>query len=194
VNPEGASPSSQSLLLHGCLARLRAGDRAARDELFHHLSGRLERLTRKLLRGFPGVQRWANTDDVALEEVHPNTVRDFLALGAKQIRRELLDLVRHYYGPLGLGANHASCNGSAPPEPRDAAPEPAALLAWCEFHERIQGLPSDERELVDLLYYQGLPQAEAAALLNVTVRTVQRRWNAVLLKMHEQLRDQWPGE
>ena len=100
-------------------------------------------------------------------------------------------------GPLGLGAHHASRpehGSAAPPEPADAAHEPAALLAWCEFHERIQALPADERELVDLLYYQGLPQAEAAAVLNVAVRTVQRRWQAVLLKLHDQLKDQWPGD
>jgi RNA polymerase sigma-70 factor (ECF subfamily) len=203
---EGADPSSQSLQLHGCLDRLRAGDRAARDELFRHLSGRLERLTRKLLKGFPGVRRWAGTDDVlqnaalrllrALEEVRPGSVREFLALGAQQIRRELIDMARHYYGPLGLGANHASRpdGSSAPPEPADASHEPAALLSWCEFHQRIQALPPGERELVDLLYYQGLPQAEAAAVLQVAVRTVQRRWQAVLLKLHELLKDQWPGD
>jgi RNA polymerase sigma-70 factor (ECF subfamily) len=203
---EGPDPSSQSLQLHGCLDRMKAGDRAARDELFHHLGGRLERLTRKMLRGFPGVRRWAGTDDVlqnaalrllrALEEVHPRSVREFLALGAQQIRRELIDLARHYYGPHGLGANYSSRPGdssAAPPEPADASPEPSALLSWCEFHERIQALPPEERELVGLLYYQGLTQAEAAAVLQVTVRTVQRRWQAVLLKLHDQLKDQWPG-
>src|SRR4051794_35267596 len=81
---------------------MRAGDRVARDELFHHVSKQLERLTRKMLKSYPGVQRWEQTDDVlqnallrlwrALGEVRPASTRDFFALAATQIRRELLDL------------------------------------------------------------------------------------------------------
>jgi hypothetical protein len=54
-----------------------------------------------MLRGFPAVQRWADTRDVlqasllrllhALEEVRPSSSRDFFGLAAEQIRRELLD-------------------------------------------------------------------------------------------------------
>jgi DNA-directed RNA polymerase specialized sigma24 family protein len=36
-------------------------------------------------------------------------------------------------------------------------------------------LPDDEHEVVELLFYQELPQEEAARLLDVSVRTVQRR-------------------
>src|SRR5438093_6684777 len=91
--------------------RLRAGDRAASDELLRTVCGRLERLARKMLQRFPNVHRWADTGDVlqnslmrllrALEEVRPGSVRDFFGLAAEQMRRELLDLARHYYGPQG---------------------------------------------------------------------------------------------
>ena len=50
ISPPGAE-------LQGCLDRLRAGDSSARDELLRRAGGRLERLTRKMLRGFPGVRR-----------------------------------------------------------------------------------------------------------------------------------------
>jgi RNA polymerase sigma-70 factor (ECF subfamily) len=196
---------SQTLLLCDCLERLRDGDRSARDELFRQLSGRLERLTRKMLKGFPGVRRWTQTDDVlqnaalrllrALEVVRPTSIRAFITLSAQQVRRELIDLARHYYGPHGLGAHHQS-RGAANEEeaaPPDLSHEPGSLLTWCEFHEQIQRLPDEERELVDLLFYQELPQTEAAALLEISVRTLQRRWQAVLLKLHGLLRDQWPG-
>jgi RNA polymerase sigma-70 factor (ECF subfamily) len=190
------------------LARMQAGDATARNELFRHMAGRLERLTRKMLHRFPGVRRWAATDDVlqnallrllrTLEAVHPTTPRDFLGLAAEQIRRELIDLARHYYGPQGLGANHASCGeteGSLDPVLAQPAPseEPSILSAWCEFHERVRCLPGDEREVVDLLFYQDLTQAEAAELLQVTVRTVQRRWQSALLQLHALLKDHWPG-
>jgi DNA-directed RNA polymerase specialized sigma24 family protein len=36
-----------------------------------------------------------------------------------------------------------------------------------------------------LLFYQGLSQAEAAALLGVSVRTIQRRWHEALQKLHD---------
>src|SRR5262245_53991081 len=116
-----AYASASTTLLQGYLERMGTGDVAARDELFRQVGGRLERLTRKMLKGFPGVQRWAQTDDVlqnalvrllrALQDVHPVTVREFFALTAEQVRRELLDLARHYYGPQGRGAHHATGAG-----------------------------------------------------------------------------------
>jgi RNA polymerase sigma factor (sigma-70 family) len=192
--------------LQPMLLRLQAGDDSARNELFRYSAGRLERLTRKMLQNFPTVHRWAETDDVlqgalirllrSLETVHPTTARDFLGLAAEQIRRELIDLARHYYGPQGLGANHASHFGASrdplAAQP-DTAQEPAALQAWCEFHEQVRGLPVEEREIVDLLFYQELTQIEAAKLLQVTVRTVQRRWQSAMLKLHRILKPHWPG-
>src|SRR5262245_38143403 len=110
-----------SVVVAGCLERLRSGDAKARNELFAQACGRLERLTRAMLRDYPGVQRWEETGDVyqnamvrlcrALADVVPPTPRDFYRLAAVQIRRELIDLARHYYGPQGAGAHHASQPG-----------------------------------------------------------------------------------
>jgi RNA polymerase sigma-70 factor (ECF subfamily) len=160
-----------------------------------------------MLKGHPAVRRWTQTDDVlqgallrllrAVQAVQPSTARDFFALAALQIRRELLDLARHYYGPQGLGANHAS-HGPDEAEPQsphdrpDVSGEPSRLAEWCEFHQQIDALPEDEREVVGLLFYQGLTQAEAAELLGVTVRTVQRRWHAALVSLHDALKGHWP--
>jgi RNA polymerase sigma-70 factor (ECF subfamily) len=123
-------------------------------------------------------------------------MRNFFALAAQQIRRELIDLARHYYGPLGHGTKHASrpgTEGTQIADRPDSTFEPSDLAEWCEFHEQIDHLPEEEREVIDLLFYQGLTQADAAALLNVTVRTVQRRWHAALLKVHMLLHGQQPG-
>jgi RNA polymerase sigma-70 factor (ECF subfamily) len=197
-----------SIQLDLFLARMQAGDKAARDDLFRHVTSRLERLTRKMLHHFPGVHRWDGTDDVlqsalirllrALEDVRPTTLREFLGLAAEQVRRELIDLARHYYGPQGLGANHTSRGGThGLCDPLLAQPasvdEPSTLAAWCEFHEQVRHLPADEREVVDLLFYQELTQDNAAELLQVTKRTVQRRWQSALLKLHAILEDHWPG-
>jgi RNA polymerase sigma-70 factor (ECF subfamily) len=193
--------------LQTCLDRLQAGDLTAQDALLRHAYERLKRLTRKMLKGFPGVKRWAETDDVlqnalirllrALQAVKPADAREFFALSTEQIRRELLDMARHYFGPQGLGTKHAT-NADGHPHERpaydrpDQSHEPASLAMWCEFHEQVNELPHDEREVVGLLYYQELTQAEAAAILQVTVRTVQRRWQAALLKLHQILKGQWP--
>src|SRR5690349_10324078 len=104
--------------LQAWLDRMQAGDPAARSALLEHACERLQRLARKMLKGFAGVQRWEQTDDVlqnalvrlwtSLQHVRPRSVREFYGLATLQIRRELLDLARHYYGPEGLGAQHAS--------------------------------------------------------------------------------------
>jgi len=190
--------------LEGWLTRMRAGDQTAPDELVRHVCGQLERLTRHMLRDFPGVHRWTETDDVlqsallrllrALREARPNGTREFFALAAEQIRRELLDLARHYFGPLGQAARHQSADGQALHEHADESREPSRLAEWCEFHQHIAELPEAEREVVDLIFYHGMTQSEAAAVLDVAVRTVQRRWQSALLRLHPILNGGWPGE
>jgi RNA polymerase sigma-70 factor (ECF subfamily) len=201
------SASRSAVRLQDCLERLQTGDETARDELLQHTHERLQRLTRKMLKGFPRVRRWAETDDVlqnalvrllrALHAVPLASVRDFFNLSTELIRRELLDLARHYYGPQGIGAKHATRGASSRASPlddkADSSPQASTLTAWCEFHQQVSELPEDEREVVGLLYYQGLTQAEAARHLHVTVRTVQRRWQSALLKLHRILKGAWPG-
>jgi RNA polymerase sigma-70 factor (ECF subfamily) len=180
------------------LVRMNAGDAAARDELFRHVARRLEALARRMLGRFPGVQRWAQTDDVlsgammrllrALEAVPPTTPREFFGLAGVQVRRELLDLARHFHRP---GALHASQAGEV--DDADHTHDPADLAQWCELHEQVRLLPDDERAVVDLVYYQGLSQPEAATLLGVGLRTVQRRWQSALLRLNDKLGGSWPG-
>jgi RNA polymerase sigma factor (sigma-70 family) len=188
------APSFRTSHLLRLLDRIRAGDRAAADELFRHLGDRLERLARKMLRGFPAVQCWEEVDDVlqnaalrllrALREVRPASTTKFFGLAAKQIRRELLDLKRHYRHWISAAPGHESA---------DPAPGLDELEEWCEFHRQIEGLPEDERAVVDLHFYQGLTKAEAAELLGVDVRTVQRRWNAALQRLCSLRRGEGPG-
>jgi RNA polymerase sigma-70 factor (ECF subfamily) len=193
--------SGQTTQLQGLLERLAAGEPKASDELITRTCERLRKLTRQMLRGYPGVKRWAETDDVlqsalmrllrSLKDVQPGTPKQFFALATLQIRRELIDLARHYFGPQGAFANHASNarqDGAPLPEPPARDQEPSQLAERCELHRLIDELPADESEVVGLLYYHGMTQVEAAALLGVNVRTVQRRWHASLLKLHQVLK------
>jgi hypothetical protein len=54
------------------------------------------------------------------------------------------------------------------------------------------GSPMEEREVFDLLWYHALTQAEAAELLQVTDRTVKRRWRSARLRLHRALRRESP--
>jgi RNA polymerase sigma-70 factor (ECF subfamily) len=178
------------------------GDRAARDRLIHHACDRLLVLTRRMLRFHPGVTRWEQTDDVfqnamvrlhrALDTAEIVDVRHFFNLATLQIRRELIDLGRKHFGPLGIGRNHhtdrtpAEAGGHA----LDAVGvEPLDLDEWTAFHEAVAALPAEEREVVDLLFYDGLPHEEAASLLGCSVRTLRRRWQDARVRLHERLTD-----
>src|SRR4051794_28185915 len=97
-----ADPAPQTTRLVEWVARMRAGDPAARDELVRGFHGRLELLARKMLHRYPKVGRWADADDLlqnalvrllrALESVQPDSTRAFFGLAAEQMRRELLDM------------------------------------------------------------------------------------------------------
>jgi RNA polymerase sigma-70 factor (ECF subfamily) len=80
-------------------------------------------------------------------------------------------------------------SGAAAPDSPDAAEDPEELEKWCAFHEAVERLPAEEREVVSLIYYHGWTQAEAAEHLCVSKRSVQRHWSAAMLKLHELLKD-----
>src|SRR5262249_7104700 len=153
-------------------------DLSAREELLGAFSAQLEALARRTLRRFPAVARWEQTGDVlqnallrlmrALPEVMPASLPRFFGLAAEVMRRELLDLARHYRGPLGLGAHHANWSpegaGEPAPEPAEPSEDAEDLDRWVTFHEEVARLPPVEREAVDLLFYHGRTQQEAAEL------------------------------
>jgi RNA polymerase sigma-70 factor (ECF subfamily) len=174
--------------LQQCLDRLAAGDAAAREELLVRACDRLGRLARKMLRADPRVGRWEETDDVrqnallrlyqALAQVRPPTPRDFFRLAALHIRRELIDLARHHFGPAGAGRHHESIEPGPAADVAARSDDPQRLADWSEFHAAIEKLPEEEREVFDLLWYHELSQTEAAALLGTSERTLQRRWRS----------------
>jgi RNA polymerase sigma-70 factor (ECF subfamily) len=212
--PENTLPitDDQAAEIQRWLDRLGEGDSRARVALLRCASDHLERLTRKMLRSWERVHRWEQTPDVmqnallrlyrALSETRPASVVDFLRLGAMSIRRELQDLAKHYYGPCGTGANHATPNwqaynihGDAPATWDLGAMEedPVELAAWTEFHAAVAGLPDEELAVFDLLWYQELSQAQAAQLLGISERTLKRRWAAARLHLCRILGTTLPG-
>jgi RNA polymerase sigma-70 factor (ECF subfamily) len=195
----------------GWLDLMRAGDATARQRLIEHSCERLRGLARKMLRRWPKVRRWEETDDVfveaatrlnrALGTVQPESPRHFYNLAATQIRRVLIDLARRYYGPEGVGSHHdtaaRSREDSAPPqyEQADVSAEPGSLMEWTEFHEQIGALPEEEQEVFNLLWYEQLTHEQAAEVLGVTTRTVRRRWQDARYRLCKaRLGEPLPGE
>jgi RNA polymerase sigma factor (sigma-70 family) len=185
--------------------RFQAGERAARDELFCTVSGRLEILAQAMLHSFPGVKRYAEAGDVAhnalirlmraLDKVQPSTVADFFNFAACQLRRELLDLARHVRALKAQAAQRLTHIGESDSD-REAldpsgheADDPGEIDRWCAFHEQVEHLPVAEREVVGLIHYHGWTQAEVAALFQVTERTVRHRYDAARAKLRHLLKD-----
>jgi len=180
------------------------GDSSAQTALLDHACDRLLRLTRKMFHGYPNLRRWEQTDDIfqnamvrlhrALANVRVESVRHFFNLAAVQVRRELLDLAKHHFGREGAGANHHTDGIPADDDGgslQDRANKPTDVSGWNEFHEHIEQLPETDQEIVNLLFYEGLTQEEAARVLGVSLRTLKRRWQDAKFRLHEVLnRDQ----
>ena len=175
-------------------ALLNEGDEAAYGKLLSIASTRLHKLARKMLRDFPKLRRWEQTDDVfqtaamrlhrSLSEVKPDSVGQFFGLAATQIRRTLIDLARHHYGPEGQAANQESGTNN---DHKGNADSPETLASWAEFHEQVEKLPDDQREVFQLLWYSGTTQREAAELLDISERTVLRRYCRARLQLKDAL-------
>ena len=175
-------PVDRTAQIQGCLDRLKHGDDSARGELLAHACDRLGRLARKLLSGDRRIRRWDQTDDVrqdamirlyqSLGRARPETVLDFFRLAAFHIRRTLIDRARHHFGPEGDGAHHATDGLRGVVEAGETTHDPQRLAHWTDLHRAIAALPDDERDAFELLWYHELPQAEAAALLGISERTL----------------------
>jgi RNA polymerase sigma-70 factor (ECF subfamily) len=183
------------------------GDERAYDDLIARASDRLLMLTRKMLRRYTNLRRWEQTDDVfqdaairlhrSLKKVKPDSPRTFYGLATVEIRRTLIDLCRHHFGPEGTAGKYQSDikgddeNRSILQNEPDRD-DPVSLETWSHFHEAVERLPDEEREVAHLVWYGGMKQAEAAAVLGVSVPTIKRRWYRARLQLHSIMDGQLP--
>jgi RNA polymerase sigma-70 factor (ECF subfamily) len=120
----------------------------------------------------------------AMREVRPQTVRQFFALANQHMRWELNDLCRR----LDKEARQVELRESLVGAPAESSasqlsPNSRRIL------EAIDGLPDDEREVFDLVRIQGMSQPEAAEVLGVSAKTVQRRLVRCLTMLTGQIGD-----
>ncbi len=196
--PDG---SLETIEMHQFVLRWQNGDAGAADALFRIIGQRLEHLARRMLRGYPNVRQWADTADVlqgtvyrllnTLRRLQPPSTRDFFNLAAAHVRRELLDLARrHAHRELAPGTSDSSLR-AGPIDPSWENGEELEL--WTRFHETVEELPPEEREVFSLSFYHAWTQQQIADLLGVNERTVRRRWQAACLDLNRRLGGQLPG-
>jgi RNA polymerase sigma-70 factor (ECF subfamily) len=181
------------------------GDTAAEPvirELLERAVGRLRLLCATFLyKSYPRLTRPPvnlETDELlggvvaglltALRATRPTTVRRFFALANQHMRWQLNDLARRL-DERPAGAALAESGVVAPPASSVSGltPDGRRMLG------AIEGLPEDEREVFDLVGIQGLTHGEAAAVVGVSEKTVQRRLARARLLLAEQLADLRPA-
>jgi RNA polymerase sigma-70 factor (ECF subfamily) len=170
-------------------------------ELLERAVGRLRLLCATLLhRSYPRLTRPPvnlETDELldgvvaglltALRTTRQASVRQFFALACRHMRWQLNDLARRL---------DERPPAAALPEVGVAAPPGSTTSGLTPDGRRmlgaIEGLPEDEREVFDLVGIQGLTHPEAAAVIGVSEKTVQRRLNRARLLLAERLADLSP--
>ncbi len=195
-------PDEQSLNtndLRYWVTELQAGRPNAAEPTFRKIMAKVELFARGMFQKFPRVGKFVDVEDViqsslirllaAFRQVRPESTRHFYALTNELIRRELLDLVKHYYGPRGHGTNRADVPvGEGEGEVSPAAPDATVELdKVTAFHEALAELPAEEREVLGLTYYHGWSQTEISSLLQVSVRTVQRWLDSAMQQMKDRI-------
>jgi RNA polymerase sigma factor (sigma-70 family) len=123
----------------------------------------------------------------ALRAVHPQNVRQFFALANQHMRWELNDLARRLDEQPRAVEAHADLVPAAESTESGLSPDGRRIL------EAIDNLPDEEREVFGLVRIQGLSQVDAADVLKVSAKTVQRRLNRGVLLLSEALDDLRPS-
>jgi RNA polymerase sigma-70 factor (ECF subfamily) len=123
----------------------------------------------------------------AMRKVRPRTVREFFGLATQHIRWQLNDLARRLDQQPAVAGLSAEGVPSPPSSGSALTPDARRML------DAIDNLPEDEREAFNLVRIQGLTYPEAAEVVGVSAKTVQRRLNRARVLLAEQLADLRPG-
>jgi RNA polymerase sigma factor (sigma-70 family) len=188
----------QTAYLQTLLDRVLDGE-AARKELLIQVCPRLEKLARVMFRqDFPALGGMHDTGSVLSESwlrltqawstVSLPTVADFFRFAAHKMRQVLLDMARQYRKEqeryVRPGPVSADESADPPAEHADRTNlDPAHLAQWTEFHQRMEELPEDEKQVADLHWYMDLSFAEIARMLGTTEGIVKYRWKTIKPKL-----------
>jgi RNA polymerase sigma factor (TIGR02999 family) len=166
------------------------GDKKAADRLFPIIYDELRRIARHYLRAEgPGhtLQPTALVHELYLklgrEGVDIHDLTHFYAIAARQMRRLLIDYARASQAEK-RGGGRARVDS-----PQIAAPGGPAFeaLALDEALTTLEGLDARVAQVVELRYFAGLSEAEAAKALDISVATLKRDWQFARTWLRAQL-------
>ena len=119
----------------------------------------------------------------AMQKARPTGVRQFFALANQHMRWELNDLARR----LDKADPDVQLMESLAMAPESSGAELSQSAR--RMLQAIDELPEEEREVFSLIRIQNLTQTEAANILGVSPKTIQRRLNRSLLLLTQTLSD-----
>jgi RNA polymerase sigma factor (TIGR02999 family) len=173
------------------LARARAGDRSAESELFPLIYSDLRRAAERLLGREQKGHTLQPTDlvhegylKILGDDLVAEDKRHLLAIAARAMRQVLVDQARRRNAAKrGAGAIEVRVTNA------DAGLDVdfAELLELDDALERLGQKNPRLPRVIELRFFAGLTEAEAAEALGVTVRTVQRDWVIARAWLHKEL-------
>lgn len=176
------------------LARARDNDREAIDELFELLYHDLRRLAHSRLSQ-SGHQTLLNTSALVHEaylrfqqagRISLHDREHFLAYAATTLRSVVVDFVRKRSAERrGGDAVHVTLDTGVADE---AVASDDEILAVHEALEELAAVDPRLVRVVEMRYFAGLTEAEIAAALGVTDRTVRRDWEKARVLLAAMLR------
>jgi RNA polymerase sigma factor (TIGR02999 family) len=167
--------------ISGLVAQARQGNAAASAALIDTIYPELRRLARHYLSG-ERREHTLQTNDLVHEawlrlfasaDVSVQDRTHLIALMATQMRRALVDYARHRNAAKGPGARIRVSLTSA----RDLGIRPDEdVLAIDEALTALEAVDARAVRVVELRFFGGLGEAEAAEALGVSISTLKRDW------------------
>lgn len=172
----------------------RRGDPEAVDRLYPLVQAELRRTAAALLRrerDAQSVQATELMNDALLRLLGAapewQDRAHFLAIASRAMRQILVDRARRRQAQRrGGGWQQTTLGDAASPQPVS----PEELIALDAALDRLGAIDARLRDVVEYRYFGGLNDAEVAAALGVTERTVQRDWKRARAILHAEL---YPG-
>ena len=172
-------PDSRTLAL---LASAKRGDARAADALFERVYDDLRRLSQDRLNDEPGnvtISATGLVHESYLKLIHEGDWTDrthFMAVAARAMRQILTDRARAR-NALKRGGNERPETLNTRVASGVTADDPLAdVLAVDHALTRLGARSADLAKLVELRFFAGLTNNEAAEILGVTPRTATRMW------------------
>ena len=166
----------------GLLDRWRLGDAAAANELAALVYGDLHRIAAREMRRERGdhtLQTTAVLHEAYLRIFHSEPVAwtdraHFFAVAAQQLRRVLLD---HARKANSLKRGGGTVKLSLLQHDGAILELDERVLALNDALTRLEGLDPRTARVVELRYFGGLTEADAAEVLGISVATLKRDWD-----------------